>query len=113
MIKIDMVMPGACEHCNFCQIAFDSDLFKDNEPYCCIENKSIELNMDDSTKPEWCPLIEKSAGCEYCQGDEALYWVDDENHAFIDSKGKMLVTVKDKTIRFKVKYCPNCGKEFH
>lgn len=63
MIKIDMAMPSACESCNFCQIAYDSDLFKDNEPYCCIESESVEVNMDDSTKPKWCPLIDENVGC--------------------------------------------------
>lgn len=51
-------------------------------------------------------------GCDCCQGDEALYWKDNENNAFVDSKGEILVTVKDKAMRFKVKCCPNCGKEF-
>lgn len=51
-------------------------------------------------------------GCNCCQGDEALYWKDDENNAFVDSKGEMLVTVKGKEMRFKIKCCPNCGREF-
>lgn len=112
MIKIDMAMPGACEHCNFCQIAFDSDLFKDGEAYCCIESESVEINMNTDVKPKWCPLIEENASCECCQGDEALYWKDNENNAFVDSKGEMLVTVKGKEMRFKIKCCQNCGREF-
>lgn len=51
-------------------------------------------------------------GCGCCLGDEPLFWEDDENCAFVDSKGEVLVTVKDHIMRFKVKYCPNCGHEF-
>lgn len=54
----------------------------------------------------------KIIGCECCIGDEALYWKDAENNAFIDSKGEVLVTVKDKIMRYKVKFCPNCGRRF-
>lgn len=54
----------------------------------------------------------RSHGCDCCQGDEALYWVDNENNAFVDSNGDLLVSVKGKTIRFKVKHCSNCGREF-
>ena len=50
--------------------------------------------------------------CNYCNGDEPIMWIDNENNAFIDSKGEMLVTAHDKTIRFKVKCCPMCGKNF-
>ena len=51
-------------------------------------------------------------GCDRCLGDEAIYWQDNENNVFIDSKGEMMVTVKDKLIRFKTNYCPCCGKKF-
>lgn len=51
-------------------------------------------------------------GCDCCQGDEALFWKDNENNAFVDSKGKMMVTVGGKTMRFSVKYCPNCERKF-
>jgi len=112
MIKIDMAMPRKCMDCNFCQIAYDSDLFKDSEPYCCIKSESVEVNMDSDTKPVWCPLIDENADCDCCQGDEALYWADDENNAFVDSRGDVLVTVKGMTMRYKVKCCPNCGKKF-
>lgn len=54
----------------------------------------------------------RNKGCDCCQGDEALYWADDENNAFVDSKGDMLVTIKGVTMRYRVKYCPNCGKKF-
>lgn len=52
-------------------------------------------------------------GCECCNGDGALYWEDNENNSFIDSNGEILVVVKDNTMRYKVKYCPNCGRKFH
>lgn len=51
-------------------------------------------------------------GCDCCQSDEALYWADDENNVFVDSKGDMMVTIKGMTMRYKVKCCPNCGKKF-
>ena len=50
--------------------------------------------------------------CNCCQGDEALCWKDNNNNAFVDRKGDMMVTVKGKTMRYKVKCCPNCGKSF-
>lgn len=40
--------------------------------------------------------------CNCCIGDEAIYWKDNENNAFIDSKDEMTVMVKDKLIRFKL-----------
>ena len=51
-------------------------------------------------------------GCNCCLADEAVYWKDNENNAFVDSKGEIMVVVKDKLLRFKVKYCPNCGRKF-
>lgn len=50
--------------------------------------------------------------CDYHDGDKAILWIDNENNAFIDSQGEIFVTVKDKTIRFKVDYCPMCGHKF-
>lgn len=57
-------------------------------------------------------IIFNQDGCNCCEGDEALIYKDNEDCAFIDSQGEMMVVVKDKTIRFKVKRCPNCGKVF-
>lgn len=37
-------------------------------------------------------------GCDCCIGDEAIYWKDNENNAFIDSKGEMMVKARDKLI---------------
>lgn len=54
----------------------------------------------------------KKIGCDCCAGDTPLYYEDNENCAFVDSTGDMLVTIKDKSVRFKVKRCPNCGREF-
>ena len=51
-------------------------------------------------------------GCDCCLGDKAVYWKDNENNAFVDSKGEMMVVVKDKLLRFKVECCPNCGNRF-
>lgn len=50
--------------------------------------------------------------CNFCNGDDAVFWKDDRNNAFVDSVGEMLVTAHDRTIRFKVKHCPMCGRRF-
>ena len=49
--------------------------------------------------------------CNYCVGDGALFYKDEDNCAFVDSKGKMLVCVNGESIEFQVKYCPACGRE--
>lgn len=80
-------------------------------------NETIQkLIKDDaetkSSISEISEISETVVGCECCIGDEALYWKDNENNAFVDSKGDVLVTVKDHMMRFKVKCCPNCGRKF-
>ena len=50
--------------------------------------------------------------CMYCYGDKALFWKDDQNSAFIDSKGEMLVYANGQDIRFHVDRCPMCGRRF-
>ena len=50
--------------------------------------------------------------CNYCYGDEAVFWKDEQNNAFVDSNGEMMVTVEDNLIRFKVDSCPMCGRRF-
>lgn len=50
--------------------------------------------------------------CEFCCGDMPLFWIDNANNAFVDKTGDMLVTVKDKSLRFKVDFCPKCGRKF-
>lgn len=55
---------------------------------------------------------ENCVGCDCCTGDQSLYWKDNENNAFVDNKGDVLVTAQDHTIRFKVNRCPNCGRTF-
>lgn len=54
----------------------------------------------------------EDGGCDRCEGDVALYWQDSENNAFVDSKGEVLVTAKDHTMRFNVDRCPHCGRLF-
>lgn len=56
---------------------------------------------------------EEYTACPCCHGDEALYWQDSENHAFIDVSGVILVTAQGKKIRFFVDCCPKCGRKFH
>lgn len=55
---------------------------------------------------------ERAAHCDYCYGGSAISWKDNQNNAFVDKKGEMTVTAKDRTIRFKVKFCPMCGRRF-
>lgn len=50
--------------------------------------------------------------CIYCYGDKALFRKDDQNSAFIDSKGEMLVYANGQEIRFHVDRCPMCGRRF-
>ena len=57
-------------------------------------------------------MEENTMTCNFCNGDEAVFWKDSQNNAFIDSAGEMLVTANDRTIRFKVKHCPMCGRRF-
>ncbi len=51
-------------------------------------------------------------GCDFCLGDEAVFWQNSGNNAFIDSQGKMLVTVNGHELQFSVEFCPKCGKKF-
>jgi hypothetical protein len=50
--------------------------------------------------------------CNYCNGDEAIFWQDEKNNAFIDSNGEMLVMANGQEIRFQVDRCPKCGRLF-
>lgn len=50
--------------------------------------------------------------CNCHEGDEALYYKDNNNCAFIDSKGEMSVTVEGHTMTFNIKACPKCGHKF-
>lgn len=55
----------------------------------------------------------KGKGCNCCYGDEALYYKDNQNCAFIDSNGEMMVIANGRDIKFRVQYCPNCGMRFN
>ena len=61
---------------------------------------------------EICRRKANADGCDCCKGDTAVFWLNNENNAFVDSEGEMLITAKDRNIRFKVNFCPNCGREF-
>lgn len=74
-------------------------------------NETIQKLLKDNG-PSLVETSEPVTGCECCAGDEALYWKDNENNAFVDSKGEIMVTVKDHEMRFRVKCCPNCGRVF-
>ena len=51
--------------------------------------------------------------CNYHDGDEAIYWIDEDNNAFVDSFGEMLITVNGHETRIYVRYCPMCGKRLN
>ena len=84
------------------------------------------VNATDGSKPVWTKahvneLVENFdvflkpsavSSCSYCEGDEAIAYTNNENCAFVDSHGEMLVTAHDRSIRFKVRFCPMCGKKF-
>lgn len=49
--------------------------------------------------------------CNYHDGDEAIFWEDENNNAFVDSYGEMLLTVSGHEIQFRVTHCPMCGEK--
>lgn len=58
-------------------------------------------------------IIHENDGCNCCNGDEALFYQNGDTNAFIDSKGNIDVMIDGATMRFSVKRCPNCGREFN
>lgn len=54
----------------------------------------------------------ENCGCPCCMGDQAVYWQNISNNAFVDAKGEIAVTVKDQILKWKLHYCPNCGRKF-
>lgn len=79
----------------------------DDEPNCYgaispYDNMLWFLNEDEVSP----------ADCDCCHGDEAVFWKDDNNNAFIDSNGEMLVMVNGEEIKFNVTFCPMCGYRF-
>lgn len=80
----------------------DDEIRIEDVQYCRNNGFTIDsLNKKEKLTP----------GRDCCQGDEALYRADDENNAFVDSRGNMLTTIKGMSMRYKVKCCPNCGEE--
>lgn len=69
-----------------------------------ICNVYVNGNMDSEID-----LFDILPGCSCCHGDEALYYANDMNNAFIDSSGEMLVMADGNSIKFKVDRCPRCG----
>lgn len=47
-----------------------------------------------------------------CNGDEAIYWRNEKNCAFIDSMGEMLIYADGHPLTFSVDHCPMCGRSF-
>ena len=50
-------------------------------------------------------------GYDCCVGGVPVFWKNNENNTFIDRTREVLVTIKDKTMRFRVQYCPICGRK--
>lgn len=57
-------------------------------------------------------IEEKAEKCDFCQSGDSLGWEDGKNKFFVNNKGEMFVTVNDVEMKYKIKYCPNCGKKF-
>lgn len=57
-------------------------------------------------------IIHENDGCDCCNGDAALFYQTEDDNAFIDSNGNIDVMINGATMRFSVKYCPNCGRKF-
>ena len=89
--------------CDKCGYVIDYEIYQLTENGILV---GIHKDSNSTTKTN------KTVGCNCCAGDTPLYYEDNENCAFIDNTGDMLVTIKDKSMRFKVKCCPNCGREF-
>ena len=89
-----------------------------------MENYDVESCMEvllehAETRDQAADILDKlesimfnQKGCSCCEGDDPLFLMDDQNNAFVDSRGEVLVTAKDKTLRFKVDCCPKCGRKF-
>lgn len=73
-----------------------------------VETRDEAADILDTLKP----IMLNDDGCSCCSGDEALFWKDDQNCAFVDSTGEIMVVVRDKAMRFKVDCCPKCGRKF-
>lgn len=51
--------------------------------------------------------------CDFCDGNKAVYYKDNENCVFINSKGILDMYVRGKRQMIRVEYCPKCGKSFN
>lgn len=58
------------------------------------------------------PDTKNIAGCDACAGDLSVFWKDENNNAFVDSKGEMEVMVNGHVMTFTVQHCPVCGRSF-
>ena len=50
--------------------------------------------------------------CPCHDGDEAIWWQNENYNAFIDGNGEMTVTINGYEKCFMVECCPKCGKRF-
>ncbi len=75
-----------------------------DDDFFALTGEPVQWFFDDSE----CEAM----GCECCSADNAVYRKDNDNNAFVDSNGEMLVTINDHSMRFKIKYCPVCGRKF-
>lgn len=73
-----------------------------------VETRNEAADILDALEP----IMFNEDGCSCCFGDEALFWKDDQNCAFVDSTGEIMVMVGDRTMRFNVDRCPKCGRRF-
>ena len=68
-----------------------------------------DVETDLISKEEYDALAANNFGrCNYCYGDEAILWIDDQNNAFIDSAGEMTVMAKRKALRLTARLAMLC-----
>lgn len=56
--------------------------------------------------------MENKNDCNYCVGDDPIYYKDNDNCAFIDTRGELYMSISGKIARCKVEFCPKCGRKF-
>lgn len=81
---------------------FESGYYPENHKWQAVVCAKMDETVD---------CFEIHTPCNVCHGDEAVFWRDSHNNAFVSRTGKMLVTVDSHEIEFYVDRCPKCGKK--
>lgn len=85
-----------------------------NTNYVGIKVQRIRTDIKGLKKYEIWVLkgTNKKVLCPCHEGDEAVWWQNENYNAFIDSNGEMMVTINGYEKCFPVDCCPKCGKKF-